>query len=222
MNRLLDERGFVQGASPPTPRRQKAPRRKEDQTLEGEKNDANRSKHLVGYFDIFIDHALITSQEYVRNLFKSVYDTECDEDFGGYSSATVNQVKAFEGGGAGPGDDHPRWDMRNTKTSAWNDAVIGILTVKLLANFQEQSPQFPPKSRAYWENAIGEKFTRIKAVWAKAQPQMTDAGRIEDPDEVEERRIKDTERRLKRIRVRERRVHVRHLFYQSQWLISWG
>ena len=112
--------------------------------------------------------------------------------------------------------------MRSMKTSAWNDAVIGILTVKPLANFQEQSPQFPPKSRTYWENAIGEKVTRIKAVWAKAQPQITDAGRIEEPDEVEEHGIKDTERRLKRIREWEWRVNVRHLFYQSQWLISCG
>lgn len=52
------------------------------------------------------------------NLFKSMYDTECNEDFRGYMSAIVYQVKAFEGGGAGPDDDHPRWDMRNTKTSA--------------------------------------------------------------------------------------------------------
>lgn len=213
MNRLLDERGFVKGVSP-TPRKQRATRRK-DQSLEDEKNDANRSKHLVGYLSIFIDYALITSQEYVRNLFKSVYGIECDEDFGGYSSATVRQVKEFEGGGAGPSDDHPRWDMRGTKSSAWNDAVVGILTENLLAKLEE-SPQFPPKSREYWENAIGEKFTRIKAVWTKAQPQMTDAGKVEDPDEVEERRIKDTEKRLKRIRVRERRANVRHPFYQTQ------
>ena len=106
----------------------------------------------------------------MRNLFKSVYDVESDENFGGYSSATVNQVKVFEGGGAGPDDDHPRWDMRGTKTSAWNNAVIDILTGKLLANLEEEPPQSPPKSREYWENAIGEKFARIKAVWTKAQP----------------------------------------------------
>ena len=50
---------------------------------------------------------------------------------------------------------------------------------------------------------------------------MTDAGKIEDPDEVEERRIEDTEKRLKRIRVRERRANVRHMVYQTQQLISW-
>ncbi|KAI9464846.1 hypothetical protein HD554DRAFT_2040567 [Boletus coccyginus] len=65
----------------------------------------------------------------------------------------------------------------------------------------EESPQFPPKSREDWENTIGEKFTCIKALWTKAQPQMTDAGKVEDPDEVEECRIEDTEKRLKRIRV---------------------
>ena len=107
MNCLLDKHGFVQGASPPMPRRQKASRRKEDQILKGDKNDANHSKHLVGYFNIFIDHTLITSQEYVWNLFKSVYDTEYNKDFGGYLLATVNQVKVFKGGGPGPGDDHP-------------------------------------------------------------------------------------------------------------------
>jgi len=212
MNRLLDEHGFMKGGLSPTPRKQRATRQKEDQSLEDEKNDANRSKHLVGYLRIFIDHALITSQEHLQNLFKSVYGIECDEDFGGYSSVTVKQVKDFEGGGAGPSDDYPRWDMRGMKTSAWNDAVIGILMENLLAKLEE-SPQFPPKSREYWENAIGEKFTCIKAVWTKAQPQMTDAGKVEDPDEVEEHRIKDAEKRLKRIRVWERRANVRHPFY---------
>ena len=61
----------------------------------------------MGYFDVFIDHTLLTSQEYVQDLFKSVYDTECDKDFGDYSSVTVNQVRVFEGGGAGSGNDHP-------------------------------------------------------------------------------------------------------------------
>ena len=41
---------------------------------------------------------------------------------------------------------------------------------------------------------------------------MMDAGKVEDPDEVEEHRIKDAEKRLKRIRIWERRVNVRHPF----------
>jgi len=217
MNRLLDEHGFMKGGLSLTPRKQRATRWKEDQSLEDEKNDANHSKHLLGYLHIFIDHALITSQEHVRNLFKNVYGIECNEDFRGYSSATVKQVKDFEGEGAGPSDDYPWWDMRGTKTSAWNDAVIGILIESLLAKLEELSP----KSREYWENAIGEKFTRIKAVWTKAQPQMMDVGEVEDPDEVEERRIKDAEKRLKRIRVQEWRVNVRHPFYWTQRLMSW-
>jgi len=133
---------------------------------------------------------------------------------------TVKQVKDFEGGGAGTSDDYPRWDMRSTKTSAWNDAILGILTENLLVKLEE-SPQFPPKSREYWKNAIGEKFTCIKAVWTKAQPQMTDAGKVEDPNKVEEHRIKDAEKRLKRVRVQEWRANLRHPFYRTQQLISW-
>ena len=214
-SRIPEKHGFVKGELSPTPRKQKATRRKEDQSLKNENNDANRSKHLVGYLCIFIDHALITSQEHVRNLFKSVYGIECDEDFGDYLLVTVKQVNDFKGGGAGPSDDYPQWNMRGMKTSAWNDAVIGILTENLLVKLEE-SPQFPLKSREYWENAIGEKFICIKAVWTKAQPQITDVGKVEDPDKVEEHRITNAKKRLKRIRVWEWRVNVRHLLYQTQ------
>lgn len=212
MNRLLDERGFVKGGSSPVPTPTKRRVGRKDEVLKEMKEDVNRPKHLVRHFNPSISFPLTVSQEYVRNVFKDVYDVECDEDFGGYLSATIAQVKAFEKGGEGPDDDDPQWDMRGTKSSAWNDEVIRILTEKIWANFEEQPPSFPPKSKEYWKSAVGEKFARIKAVWIRAQPRMTATGKFEDPDELEERRVEDNEKRLKRIRVRERRMNVRRPF----------
>ncbi|KAG9313663.1 hypothetical protein JVU11DRAFT_5999 [Chiua virens] len=117
-----------------------------------------------------------------------------------------NQVRAFKQGWARPDIDYPQWDMRAMRASTWNNAVIGILTAKLLENIEVKLPQFLPKSREYWENVIREKLTHIKAVWVKAQPQMTDVGTIENPNQVEQCRITETEKRLERIRVQECRV----------------
>ncbi|KAI9459798.1 hypothetical protein HD554DRAFT_2176857 [Boletus coccyginus] len=180
INRLLDERGIAKQDNSPTPTRRRASKQK-DREVDDEKNDQHRSKHLAC----------------VRDLFKNAYGIEHDDDFGTYPSVTVEQVKAFERGGTGPDDEHPKWDMMGTKGSPWNDAVVDILAERLLGNFRQQSPQFPPKSRKYWEDAIKEKFTRIKAVWMRAQPRMTDTGQIENSDEVEEHRIEQDEKRLK-------------------------
>ncbi|KAI9462592.1 hypothetical protein HD554DRAFT_2027540, partial [Boletus coccyginus] len=117
-------------------------------------------------------------------------------------------VKAFERGGAGPDDEHPKWDMMGMKDSLWNDTGINILVEWLLGNFRQQSLQFLPKSRKYWKDAIREKFTQIKAVWMRAQPQMTDTGQIENPNKVKKCRIELDKKRLKQIRIQEWRVNV--------------
>lgn len=146
----------------------------------------------------------------MRNLFRQVYSIERDEDFGSFISATAEQVEEFSLDGEGPDADYPRWDMKGAPTSPWNEAVLDILTDRLMKELDnKRPPPFPKKSRAYWEAAIRKKFCRIKQEWSRAQPRRTNTGRIEEADETEERRNMYTDKTLKRIRVRERRVRVR-------------
>jgi len=146
----------------------------------------------------------------VRNLFKQVFNVERDEDFGSFAPATAKQLEEFSLGGDGPNHNYPQWDMSGAPTSPWNEAIVDILTDRLITELEKiKPPLFPKKTRMYWEVAIREKFCRIKQEWAQAQPHITDTGQIEHANEIEERRIKYTDRRLKRTRVRERRVRVR-------------
>jgi len=145
----------------------------------------------------------------VWNLFKQVFNVEQDEDFRSFAPATAKQLEEFLLGGDRPNHNYPQWDMSGAPTSPWNEAIVDILTDRLITELEKiKPPPFPKKTRMYWEVAIHEKFCHIKREWAQAQPHITDTGQIEHADEIEERRIKYTNRRLKRTRVQEQRVRV--------------
>jgi hypothetical protein len=77
-------------------------------------------------------------------MFKKVYDFEQDEDFGTFSSATADQIKAFAAGREHPDYNCPHWDMRGSPSSAWNEAVVELLTDRLIAKLEKkQPPPFP-------------------------------------------------------------------------------
>ena len=155
----------------------------------------------------------------MRNLFRQVYSIKRDEDFGSFISATAEQVEEFSLGGEGPNTDYPQWDMKGVPTSSWNEAVLDILTDRLMMELDnKRPPPFPKKTRPYWEAAIRKKFCRIKQEWSRAQPRRTNTGCIEDANEIEERRSMHMDKTLKRIRVRERRVRVRF----SSWPMTGG
>ena len=100
--------------------------------------------------------------------------------------------------------------MKGASTSPWNEAVLDILTDRLMKELDNKRPSpFPKKSWAYWEAAIHKTFCRIKQEWSRVQPHRTNTGCIKEADETEEHRNMYTDKTLKRIRVQERRVRVR-------------
>jgi len=104
--------------------------------------------------------------------------------------------------------------MSSTPTSPWNEAIVDILMDRLITELKMiKPPLFPKKTWIYWEVVIREKFCCIKREWAQAQPHIMDMGQIEHANEIEEHRIKYTDRRLKRTRVQEQRVQGETWFF---------
>ena len=100
-------------------------------------------------------------QAHVRDVFKTAFMVNQDEDFLQCNGVSTQEAKAFtEETGPGPNPSWLRWDFNHPVSSPWNQAVISQL-MHLLSDMQ-QKWTVKPRSDAYWIDKIMEKFNRIK------------------------------------------------------------
>ena len=141
---------------------------------------------------------MIRQQNYVRNLFETVFDVTHDDDFTMHEPPSHEEILSFKRGeGEGPNPDDLRIDMKGTISSKWNKAVVDILLEKLLQ--KKDDPEYwgdmPKRSNTYFEDLIVIKLTRARSSWKNAQPHLNEEGELENIDEVEKRMITTKEER---------------------------
>ncbi|KAG6372843.1 hypothetical protein JVT61DRAFT_7270 [Boletus reticuloceps] len=141
----------------------------------------------------------------VRKLFKAKFDISQDNDFIAYDPADPRDVYAYEfEDGLGPDVDRPSFDLLHGPTSTWNKAVIEILLHEFQAVCQSQGWPFC-RSNNYIRVLIIEHYKRLRTVWRKAQPKLTEKGVLETPSEMEDRLIAERNAVLKASRQTTRR-----------------
>jgi len=115
-----------------------------------------------------------------------------DDDFAAHEPLSHEEILSFQRGQEeGSNPDDLRIDMKGTRSSKWNDAVVDILLEKLLQ--KKVDPEFwgdmPERSDMYFKDLILAKLTRVRTMWRSAQPHLNEEGELESIDEVERRMI---------------------------------
>ena len=154
---------------------------------------------------------MIRQQNYVRNLFETVFQVTHDDDFTMHEPPSHEEIHSFDGGeGEGPNPDDLQIDMKGGTSSKWNNAVVDILLEKLLQ--KKADPEYwgdmPERSDMYFEDLIIQKLTRARSSWRNAQPHLNEEGELESIDEVERRMITTKEERDRAGRAYTRRKAV--------------
>ena len=158
----------------------------------------------------------------VRRLFSEVFQAPTDEDF--YSVHVVaprEEVDQYlDGVGHGPDTANLHFTDQEPFNNAWNSAVCSHLA-RMLWDRQGTERWMTKKGRravnaseAYWEDAIFQKFRRVRKGWVDAQQKVvqdptTGRNRVESLEEAETRRFSKGEETRTAARQRERRFKVR-------------
>ena len=126
--------------------------------------------------------------------------------------ADLDEVRMYESGdGPGPNLESPKFDLRNNSKSLWN----GLIIDSLLKEVQDQclEEDWPvQRPDPYVREILTEWYKRLRTVWQKGQPKITDDGTAETPAETEVRLIAERELVLKECRQTTHRRSVSTIF----------
>lgn len=107
------------------------------------------------------------------------------------------------------------WDFNRPASSEWNQIVISLLMRKLAEMRESEQWTTAPRSIAYWEDAITQKFNRIRAVMSKAKPILLENCTVETGHQVADRLVKAKEESLQKARRDSRRMAVFKIDFHS-------
>lgn len=157
----------------------------------------------------------------VRRLFLQLYDAPEDEDFiANHVPAPQDAVNLYlEGKGPGPDQYQFRFTKAAPFNNPWNRAIAVHLAGVLWHRQQTErwylktGREVQTVSEAYWEDAVLDKFKRIRVRWMNTEPRIvedprTGEHRQESRDEADERRFNEGEALNAVGRRRERRNKV--------------
>ncbi|KAF9233651.1 hypothetical protein BU15DRAFT_66405 [Melanogaster broomeanus] len=143
-------------------------------------------------YEMSIDKERNLNLEHVHDLFNDAFNVTKDEDYLLLHSPSKEDLAAFSGACSnGPSPTDLRWDFNHPPSLDWNQAVIHILMQKLVIMCKENEWTTAPRSDIYWEDAITQKFNRIRSL-------------------VAERLIRAKDESLKKARRDARRVAEKH------------
>ncbi|KAG8219713.1 hypothetical protein J3R82DRAFT_675 [Butyriboletus roseoflavus] len=144
----------------------------------------------------------IAQQEHTHHLYAESFQVSKDKDFLLISGPSKEELKLFaEIGLNGPDHFDLQWDFGHPASSDWNQAVIALLTHKLAELQQEEKWTTAPKSQAYWEETITQKFNCIRTIVSKAKLHLLDDDQsAETNHQVANRLVKEKDASLKKSR----------------------
>jgi hypothetical protein len=146
-------------------------------------------------------------QALVREVFKETLKIEQDEDIVSHQVALKEDIERYhEGHGNGPDPDNLRLDLKGEANSGWNSKVVQILRGKLEPKTRYY--ELPTRSDRYLDDIIQAKFKRLRICWRQVQVRINEAGRLETPDELENRVQAKKDATLKSARHNTRRHSV--------------
>jgi hypothetical protein len=171
--------------------------------------DAQRQNNKVCYSLTEVT-LLMTRQANVRELFHMVFHFAKDDEYMLHVTASCEVISSFtHGPGTGPDPLDLHWDITTTHNSKWNKKVIDILCSQYTSMYQKD--QLPSRSCQSIICDIRKKFSQCRNSWRKAQPHMFSDGTRETMQEVGDRLVNQTNKRLRLTRVLTRRATVSHL-----------
>ena len=154
------------------------------------------------------------TQGHVRDLFKTAFKVNQDEDFLQCNGMSSQEAKAFaEETGPSPDPSQLQWDFNHPASSPWNQAVISQL-MHLLTDMR-QKWTVEPRSDEYWIDKITEKFNQIKRRVNRAKSHVLDNLSIETSADVAARLADERDKVLMKARRDMWRRTVSN-FYSSQ------
>ncbi|KAG1851069.1 hypothetical protein DFJ58DRAFT_729049 [Suillus subalutaceus] len=123
-----------------------------------------------------------------------------DDEYMLHVSASSEAISCFTHGlGMGPDPLELHWDMTTTHNSKWNQRVIDILCSQYTCTFETN--QLASRSPQSIKNDITKKFNQCRNSWRKAQPRVLSDGTCETMQEVGDRLVDQTNKRLRVTRV---------------------
>lgn len=143
----------------------------------------------------------------VRKLFKDKFNFTNDTEFIGYESADPRDVHAHEyEDGPGPDANAPAFDLMHGPSSLWNGAIIDSVLQELQTRCRDENWPIH-RSDTYLRALIVDRYRRLRTVWRKAQPKLTEKGTLETPAETETQLVAERETVLKANRQTTRRCN---------------
>ena len=166
----------------------------------------------------------------VRRIFGDFLNAPEDEDFVcTHTPAPTEAVKKYlSGEGAGPDRNYLQFSDLPPYNNSWNRAVASELA-RILSLRQKgekwrlsDGRRVSAASAAYWEDAVLEKFNRVRPGWLKTMCQdivdpSSHTVRRESRAEADARRFEQGEEQHKVARQKERRSKVRILHRCDQY-----
>ncbi|KIK20280.1 hypothetical protein PISMIDRAFT_13113 [Pisolithus microcarpus 441] len=133
----------------------------------------------------------------VHKLFKDKFNFTNDTEFIGYESADPRDVHASEyEDGPGPDMNSPVFDLMHSPSSLWNGAIIDNILQDLQTRCRNENWPIH-RSDTYLRTLVVDRYRRLRTVWRKAQPKLTEKGTLEMPAETETRLVAERETLLK-------------------------
>ncbi|KAI6095071.1 hypothetical protein F5141DRAFT_967601, partial [Pisolithus sp. B1] len=109
--------------------------------------------------------------------------------------------------GPGPDANAPAFDLMHSPSSLWNGAIIDSVLQELQTRCRDENWPIH-RSDTYLRALIVDRYRRLRTVWRKAQPKLTEKGTLETPAETETRLVAERETVLKANRQTTRRRNV--------------
>ena len=133
-------------------------------------------------------------------IFKDKFGFTRDTEFIIHEPADCDKVHSYEyEDGPGPDLKSPKFDLKRNSKSLWNSAVLDIILQNLKDQCAEE--EWPiQQSDSYIRQLLMDQYKRLRTMWKKAQPKLTDNGTVETPVETEARLIAKRQLVLKQCR----------------------
>lgn len=150
----------------------------------------------------------------IRRVIKDAFNLEELEEWVMHKPATPEQIQAFNrsdvGSGPDPGALH--MDMKGRISSTWNTAVVQILLALVLDKLEEDASWLPKVSDTFLRTRIQERLAAARTTWRAMLQKISEDGKRETVQQVEDRVIKRKTAREAENRAGTRRCTVSNLF----------
>jgi hypothetical protein len=147
----------------------------------------------------------------VRGILHSLFEVDKFEEFASADCVDPSVIEDFETGATdGPDVDDIRIDFKGKLNSKWNERAIDLLTIYVIGELKEvkQLRLLPRRSDDYIRDIIVTYIKNAMTPYRNAQPKLLASGRVESPEELEQRLIVDRDKLSQKARAKSRRNEV--------------